>query len=88
MTRAPQAIANVHLGLGQRSEALRWLERAWDEQSIEVLGFSGPIFDLLQAGPRYRDLLRRMKLDDKPEYAAGQASPSAGQRKTPIFSGN
>ena len=79
MTRAPQAIANVHLGLGQRSEALRWLERALDEQSIEVLGFSGPIFDLLQAEPRFRDLLRRMNLDDKPEYAAGQASPFARQ---------
>jgi tetratricopeptide (TPR) repeat protein len=72
-----QAFAIVHLGLGQHREALRWMERALEERSIEVLGFSGPIFDLLQAEPRFRDLLRRMNLDDKREYATGQLSPFA-----------
>ena len=79
MTRAPQALAIVHLGLGQHSEALRWLERAVEERSIEVLGFSGPIFDLLQGEPRFRELLRRMNLEDKREYAAGPLSTFARQ---------
>lgn len=69
---SPQSFAIVHLGLGQQGEALRWLERACEERSIEVLGFSGPIFELLRAEPRFRELLRRMKLVDKREYATGR----------------
>ena len=67
---SPQSFAIVHLGLRDNRQALRWLERAYEERFIEVLGFSGPIFDLLQAEPRFRELLRRMRLVDKREYAA------------------
>jgi TolB-like protein/Tfp pilus assembly protein PilF len=69
---SPQSFAIVHLGLGEQDEALGWLERACAERSLEVLGFSGPIFDLLQAEPRFRDLLASMRLADRREYAAGQ----------------
>jgi tetratricopeptide (TPR) repeat protein len=71
---SPQAFAIVHLGLRDNRQALRWLERAYEERFIEVLGFSGPIFDLLQAEPRFRDLLGRMNLADKREYAARQVN--------------
>jgi TolB-like protein/DNA-binding winged helix-turn-helix (wHTH) protein/Flp pilus assembly protein TadD len=58
----PQSYAIVHLGLGHRPEALRLLEKACDERAIEVLGFSGPLFDVLHDDPRYRDLVGRMGL--------------------------
>ncbi len=68
---SPQSFAIVHLGLGQRAEALGWLERACDQRAVEMLSFPGPVFDLLQAEPRFRALLGRMGLLDKREYAAG-----------------
>jgi TolB-like protein/DNA-binding winged helix-turn-helix (wHTH) protein len=71
---SPQAFAIVHLGLRDNPQALRWLERAYEERFIEVLGFSGPIFDLLQAEPRFRDLLGLMNLADKREYAVRQVN--------------
>lgn len=68
---SPQRFAIVHLGLGQRAEALGWLERACDQRAVEVLSFPGPVFDMLQAEPRFRVLLGRMGLLDRREYAAG-----------------
>jgi TolB-like protein/DNA-binding winged helix-turn-helix (wHTH) protein/Flp pilus assembly protein TadD len=58
----PQHFAIVHLGLGHRKEAFAYLERAYEQRAIEVLGFSGPLFDLLHDDPRYRDLVGRMGL--------------------------
>jgi TolB-like protein/DNA-binding winged helix-turn-helix (wHTH) protein/Flp pilus assembly protein TadD len=68
---SPQSFSVVHLGLGQRAEARRWLEQAFDERAVEVLGFSGVVFDQLQAEPRFRVLLGRMGLAQEQGYAAG-----------------
>jgi TolB-like protein/DNA-binding winged helix-turn-helix (wHTH) protein/Flp pilus assembly protein TadD len=59
---SPQSFAVVHLGLGDDGQALRWLEKAYDEHAFEVLGFSGEIFDRLRGDARFQDLLRRMRL--------------------------
>jgi TolB-like protein/DNA-binding winged helix-turn-helix (wHTH) protein/Flp pilus assembly protein TadD len=59
---SPQSLALVHLGLGQKDEALGCLEKAYDERAFEVLGFAGPVFELLHDEPQFRDLLRRMGL--------------------------
>jgi TolB-like protein/DNA-binding winged helix-turn-helix (wHTH) protein/Tfp pilus assembly protein PilF len=58
----PQHFATVHLGLGHEKAAFTFLERAYEQRAIEVLGFSGPLFDLLHDDPRYRDLIGRMGL--------------------------
>jgi TolB-like protein/DNA-binding winged helix-turn-helix (wHTH) protein/Tfp pilus assembly protein PilF len=58
----PQHFATIHLGLGHRKEAFAYLERAYEQRAIEVLGFSGPLFELLHDDPRYRDLIGRMGL--------------------------
>ena len=68
---SPQSFAIVHLGLGQQAAALGWLERACDQRAVEVLSFPGPVFESLQAEPRFRAILGRMGLLDKREYAAG-----------------
>jgi len=59
---SPQVFAIVHLGLGNKEQAMAWLEKAYDERAFEVLGFSGPLFDRLSGDPQFEDLLRRMRL--------------------------
>lgn len=58
----PQDFAVVYLGLGDKDQALAWLEKAYEDRSFEVLGFSGLLFDGLADDPRFQDLLRRMRL--------------------------
>jgi TolB-like protein/DNA-binding winged helix-turn-helix (wHTH) protein/Flp pilus assembly protein TadD len=59
---SPQSFAVVHLGLGDKDQAMAWLEKAYEERAFEFLGFSGPVFDRLSDDPRFQDLLRRMRL--------------------------
>ncbi len=59
---SPQGSAIIHLGLGNRDQAMACLEKAYDERAFEVLGFSGPLFDRLSGDPQFQDLLRRMRL--------------------------
>jgi serine/threonine-protein kinase len=59
---SPQLLAVVRVALGERERALALLEQAVDERDIEVLGFSGPLFDELRDDARYRALVMRMGL--------------------------
>ena len=61
---SPHWIALVHTGLGERDEALRWLEKA-QERPHALFGTApnvDPIWDPLRSDPRFQDLLRRMGL--------------------------
>ena len=60
----PQSFAIVHLGLGHKEEALTLLEKACEQRAVEVLGFSGPLFDVLRDDARYRELLGRVGLGE------------------------
>jgi len=52
-------IAIVHAGLGERSEALVWLRRAYDDHDIELLWLQNdPMLDSLRADPGFQDLLQ------------------------------
>jgi serine/threonine protein kinase/Flp pilus assembly protein TadD len=57
------AIAMVYVGMGQKSEALNWLDRAYDEHdfSMVFLGVA-PWFKSLRGEPRFDRLLQRMQL--------------------------
>jgi len=61
----PDALAVGYALLGEKDEAFRWLERAFDwgntEQLLRLKVY--PPFDRLRDDPRYHDLLRRMHLD-------------------------
>lgn len=72
---SPQHFAVVHLGLGETEEALSLLEKAYDERAFEVLGFSGVIADVLLDNPRFRQLLQRMGLGERPGYAPRSRRP-------------
>jgi TolB-like protein/Tfp pilus assembly protein PilF len=56
--------AVVHLGLGEKEQALDWLERGCDrhEMSVTSIGIH-PIYDSLRGSPRFHALLKRLRLD-------------------------
>jgi serine/threonine-protein kinase len=59
----PVYIARVYAGLGETTEALALLNRAFQERSDQLTGLRvDPAFDDLRADPRFVDLLRRVGL--------------------------
>jgi len=59
--------ASIYAGLGQKEQALEWLEKAYDERSDLLVYLKvDPIFDSrLRSEPRFGKLLQRMGLADK-----------------------
>ena len=56
-------IAEIYLGLGNREQALVWLEKAFAEREDSLLALSTePKWDGLRSDPRFADLLRRIGL--------------------------
>lgn len=61
---SPAAYVNAYLGLGNKEQALAWLERAYQEKSA-ILQFLKvhPHFDPLRNDPRFADLIRRVGVE-------------------------
>jgi hypothetical protein len=56
------SFALVHLGLGERQEALRYLEQGCERHDISMVSLNThPIYDDLRREPRFEALLRRMR---------------------------
>lgn len=61
---AADVIAGVYAALGEKDEAFRWLDRAFDEHSASMVSFTSyPEFRSLRSDPRFADLLRRIGID-------------------------
>jgi len=57
----PYVVARIHFTLGERTEALHWLEVAYRQRAEwMVLLKVDPCFDDLRSDPRFQDLMRRM----------------------------
>jgi TolB-like protein/DNA-binding winged helix-turn-helix (wHTH) protein/Flp pilus assembly protein TadD len=57
----PGWVAEVYVGLGDKDEAMRWLEQGFKERDIWLALLKvWPRFDPLRSDPRFQDLLRRM----------------------------
>ncbi len=57
-------MAVVYTGLGDKRQALAWLEKAYDDRSFPlVIINSWPWFDPLRSEPQFQDLVRRIGLD-------------------------
>ena len=56
--------AGVYLGLGDKAQALKYLNQAYEERSDELI-FLGidPILDPLRSDPGFKDLLRRIGIE-------------------------
>ncbi len=56
------AVAAIYAGLGQRDQALEWLERACDERATWMIFLKvHPYFDDLHTEPRFQELLKRFQ---------------------------
>jgi tetratricopeptide (TPR) repeat protein len=63
----PLQFANIYVRLGQRDEALKWLERAYQERCPNLCALKeNAVWDPLRSDPRFQDLLRRMKFPQWP----------------------
>ncbi len=59
----PYLIAEIYIGLSDKSQALDWLEKAYQERDDWVVWFRcDPIPDGLRSEPRFRELMRRIGL--------------------------
>jgi serine/threonine-protein kinase len=59
----PFSTAVIYTGLGDKERALEWLEKAFDDRSLEMIFLKvDPRFDRLHSDPRFANLLRRMGL--------------------------
>jgi len=59
------AIARIHLGLGDLTAALDWLDRAADAHDpfFGSEPLASPLFDPLRGDPRFADVVRKVNLD-------------------------
>jgi DNA-binding winged helix-turn-helix (wHTH) protein/TolB-like protein/Tfp pilus assembly protein PilF len=62
---SPFVMATAYIGVGDKDEAFKWLEKAYEERSnflwlLKVY----PYLDSLRSDPRFADLLRRVGLQD------------------------
>jgi adenylate cyclase len=57
----PVIVAQEYALLGDRENAILWLQKAHDDHSLPFVKVE-PEFDSIRADPRFADLLRRMGL--------------------------
>jgi TolB-like protein/Flp pilus assembly protein TadD len=58
---SPYDIAVMHLGLGEKDKALEWLQNAYADRSVWLIGLKvEPMLDDLRSDPRFNELLRRV----------------------------
>jgi predicted Zn-dependent protease len=61
----PIVIAQAYASLGEKKEALVWLEKAYAQRSDELVSLRvNPAYDPLRGEPRFQELLRRLRLQD------------------------
>ena len=60
----PVRIAEVYVGLGRKSEALDWLEKALTEDSAGIIFLKGdPWYADLRSEPRFKSILKKMGIE-------------------------
>jgi len=60
---SPLDVASLYARLGDKDQAMVWLERAFEERDSFLTFLKVfPVFDGLHSDPRYRDLVRRVGL--------------------------
>jgi TolB-like protein/tetratricopeptide (TPR) repeat protein len=73
---SPVRIAQIHLGLGERDQALAWLGQAVEQHCTEVAWFGvHPMFDELRSEPAFVALLERTGLAQTESSVTTAASP-------------
>ncbi len=59
----PQTLVLAYLGMGDKEEAMAWLEKAYSQHSTSMATLKvDPLWDPLRGDPRFEDLMRRAGL--------------------------
>ncbi|MBZ5590355.1 MAG: protein kinase [Acidobacteriia bacterium] len=82
-------LAAVQLGTGDAGQAMRWLERAFDERDVWLteLGVE-PRWDALRAHPGFQDLIRRIGFPAAPAVTITPAATSVADDAPRLASGS
>jgi hypothetical protein len=59
---SPSDYAFIYAALGDRKQALDWLQRAYDEHASIMLESGSPVFDKIRDAPEFKELVRRLKM--------------------------
>lgn len=60
---SPYTVAAIHAGLGDKNEAFKWLEKAFEERDVWLMNLKvDPVFATLRSDKRFPDLLTRAGL--------------------------
>jgi len=59
---SPSDYAFLYTLLGDRKQALAWLQRAYDEHASIMLELGSPIFDKIRDAPEFKEFVRRLKM--------------------------
>ena len=63
MWRPTRSSGIIYVGLGDKAQALEWLEKAYEDHSFRLAWIKAdPQLDSLRGEPRFQALLRRMNL--------------------------
>jgi Flp pilus assembly protein TadD len=61
----PAPLALAHMGMGHREEALRWLEKAYEQHSNTIATLKvEPIYDPVRGDPRFIEIIRKMQFPE------------------------
>ena len=79
---SPVAFAMVHLGLRDKARALDFTEKALEERRGWLVYVNvNPVFDILRDEPRFHEVVRKMKLDDR-SVRLPSIAPSAQRQRS------
>lgn len=60
---SPYTVAAIYTGLGEKDQAFKWLERAFEERDVWLMNLKvDPVFAKLRSDKRFQDLLTRAGL--------------------------
>lgn len=72
---SPNYFALVYVGLGEKQQALEWLEKAYDLRAFELVTiYKWDEFSSLHSEPQFQDLLRRMGLTPQEDTTRAAAA--------------
>jgi Flp pilus assembly protein TadD len=61
---SPFTVARIYAALGDRTQAMRWLERGYSEHASEMFAIKvDPVLDALRSDIRFTQLVKRMRLE-------------------------
>jgi tetratricopeptide (TPR) repeat protein len=73
---SPYTVATIYAGLGEKDQAFKWLERAFEDRDIWLMNLKvDPVLKNLRSDQRFESLLQRIGLPSNPAIRSSQSKP-------------